>query len=248
DVWDLVENGFNEPADQQAYQALSQAEKDLLKENKKKDAKALFFIQQAMEESIFPRVAAATRSKQAWDSLQTAYQGTSKVKTAKLQMLRRDFENLQMKDSDSIDSFFTHAMTIVNQIRSYGETLEDQKIVEKILRSLPIKFDSVVVAIEESKDLTQLSVDELMGSLLAHEQRLNRSGASSLENAFKAQLSFGRTRGRSNYSRGRGRFTPRGGRENTQLESRRLVSSPHIHSTPTRGRGGSHSHSHHQGE
>jgi hypothetical protein len=40
----LVENGFPEPADQQAYQALSQAEKDLLKENKKKDSKALFFI------------------------------------------------------------------------------------------------------------------------------------------------------------------------------------------------------------
>jgi transposase InsO family protein len=248
DVWDLVENGFPEPADQQAYQALSQAEKDLLKENKKKDSKALFFIQQAMEESIFPKVAAATRSKQAWESLQTTYQGTSKVKTTKLQILRRDFENLQMKDTDSIDSFFTHAMAIINLLRSYGETVGDQKVVEKILRSLPTKFDPVVIAIEESKDLTQLSVDELMGSLLSHEQRLNRTGTSSLENAFKTQLSFGRTRGRSNYNRGRGRFTPRGGRENTQFESRRPASSPHAHSTPTRGRGSSHSHSHHQAE
>jgi hypothetical protein len=69
-----------------------------------------------------------------------------------------------------------------------------------------------------------------------------------LENAFKTQLSFGRTRGRSNYNRGRGRFTPRGGRENTQFESRRPTSSPHAHSTPTRGRGSNHSHSHHQAE
>jgi hypothetical protein len=91
DVWDLVENGFPEQADKQAYHALSQAEKDLLKENKKKDSKALFFIQQAMQESIFPKVVAATRSKQAWESLQTAYQGTRKVKTTKLQILRRDF-------------------------------------------------------------------------------------------------------------------------------------------------------------
>lgn len=170
-IWNFVENGFPEPTNQQAYQALSQAEKDLLEENKKKDAKALFFIQQAMEESIFPKVAAATRSKQAWDSLQTAYQGTSKVIMAKLQILKRDFKNLQMKDSDSIDSFFTHAMSTVNQVRSYGDTIEDQKIVEKILRSLPAKFDAVVIAIQEAKDLSQLSVDELMGSLLVHEQR-----------------------------------------------------------------------------
>ena len=92
---------------------------------------------------------------------------------------------------------------------------------------MPIKFYSVVVAIEESKDLTQLSVDELMGSLLAHEQRLNRSGASSLENAFKAQLPFGKTRGRSNYSRGSRHFTPRGGRENTQLERKHTCKNRH---------------------
>ena len=68
EIWDLVENGFTEPPDQASYNALLQAQKDLLKENKKKDAKTLFFIQQAMEESIFPRVAAATRSKHAWDT------------------------------------------------------------------------------------------------------------------------------------------------------------------------------------
>ncbi|XP_059070335.1 uncharacterized protein LOC131860011 [Cryptomeria japonica] len=162
-IWNFVENGFPELANQQAYQALSQAEKDLLEENKKKDAKALFFIQQAMEESIFPKVAAARRSKQAWDSFQTTYQGIGKVIMAKLQILRRDFENLQMKDSDSIDSFVTHAMLIVNQLRSYGDTIEDQKIVEKIVRSLPGKFDAVVIAIQEAKDLSQLLVDELMG-------------------------------------------------------------------------------------
>ena len=73
-------------------------------------------------------------------------------------------------------------MGIVNQIRSYGETLGDQQVIKKILRSLPNTFDSRVMAIEESKDLSLLSIDELMGSLLSHEQRLNRSRTSSLEN------------------------------------------------------------------
>ena len=200
-IWDLIEKGFNEPHDEST---LTQDEKDKLQDNKKKDAKALFLIQQSLDESIFPKVSAAKKSKIAWDILETTYQGTSKVKIAKLQTLRRDFENLYMKDSDSVDQFLNQVMNVVNQIRSYGDDLIDQKVVEKILRSLPRKFDVIVVAIEESKDLTILSIDELMGSLLSHESRMNRNNNSSLENAFRLQGSFGRVRGRSNY-RGRGR-------------------------------------------
>ena len=125
ELWKLVENGFTEPPYQAPYNVLSQAQKDLLKENKKKDSKVLFFIQQAMEESIFPWVAAATRSKYAWDTLQNSYQSTSKVKLVRLQMLRRDFENLQMSNSETINDFFTCALNIVNQIKSHGDTLDD---------------------------------------------------------------------------------------------------------------------------
>jgi hypothetical protein len=41
------------------------------------------------------------------------------------------------------------------------------------LRSLNDTFENMICAIEESKDLTKLAVDELDGSLLAHEQRKN---------------------------------------------------------------------------
>ena len=57
DVWDIVQNGYAELADQTAYNNLSQAEKDILMEQRKKDGKALFFIHQAMHESILPRIA-----------------------------------------------------------------------------------------------------------------------------------------------------------------------------------------------
>ena len=69
DLWELVEDGLEEPADENAFDALTQAEKDLLKSNRKKDSKSLFYLYQAVHESVFPRIAVAKRSKDAWDTL-----------------------------------------------------------------------------------------------------------------------------------------------------------------------------------
>ena len=186
DLWEFVEYGFEELVDEQEFNALTQAEKDLLKRNRRKDSKALFYLYQVVHESVFPRIAAAKKSKDAWYTLQTTYQGMEKVKTTKLQSLRRDFETLCMKESDNIDSFFTHVIGMVTQIRSHGETLEERRLVEKVLRSLPSRFDVIVTTIEETKDLSKFTVDELHASLMTHEQRLGRSVNPSLEHAFKA--------------------------------------------------------------
>ena len=113
DLWEFVEDGFEEPADEDEINNLTQAEKKLLKSYKKKDSKAFYFLYQAVHESVFPRIATAKTSKEAWQTLKIAYQGMEKVKIAKLQLLRRDFENICMKESDNIDSFFTHVIGLV---------------------------------------------------------------------------------------------------------------------------------------
>ncbi|KAL0424087.1 UNVERIFIED_CONTAM: hypothetical protein Sradi_0943500 [Sesamum radiatum] len=76
DLWELVERGYGDEG----------ATDDTLKELRKKDAKALFFIQQAVDDAVFSsRISAATRAKEAWDALRNGYQGTTKVLTVKLQ-------------------------------------------------------------------------------------------------------------------------------------------------------------------
>ena len=194
-----------------AYNNLTQAEKDVLREQRKKDGKALFFIHQAMHESILPRIAAKTNAKESWDTLETAYQGLDKVKTSKLQILRKDFESLCMKDSENVDTFYTRVVGLINQLKSHGEPVSDQRVVEKILRSLPPRFENLVVTLEEHTDMSTFSIDELQASLINHEHRISRS-QTSLEGAFAAQssISRGRGRGRNNF-RGRGRSSSRGG-------------------------------------
>ena len=54
-----------------------------------------------------------------------------------------------------------------------GEKMDDSKIVRKILRSLPERFRVKVTTIEESKDLDEIKIQELIGSLQSYELSLS---------------------------------------------------------------------------
>ena len=77
-----------------------------------------------------------------------------------------------MEKSESISDYFSRVLALVNQMKANGETFGDQQIVEKILRTLTLQFEYIVTSIEESRDLSVLTVDELIGSLQMHEQWL----------------------------------------------------------------------------
>ena len=81
------------------------------------------------------------------------FSGYNKVIFIKLQKFWREFDNLQMKENETVQEFFPKISVIINKIRRYGDNINDQKIVEKILRSLSIKIEHVIVAIEEAKRL-----------------------------------------------------------------------------------------------
>jgi hypothetical protein len=194
ECWEPVDLGYVEP-DPAALTAMTNAQRIAQATLRTKENKAKFWIQNSVDDSIFSKITGAGTSKQAWDILKTSYQGNDRVKTVKLQSLWTQFETLKMTESETVDQFMTRVMGIVNQIRLIGETITDQRIVEKILRSLPRKFEMVVTAILESKDLSSFSTDELIGSLVTHETRLHLTDES-ISNAFKTQFSFSKGRGR----------------------------------------------------
>ena len=104
--------------------------------------------------------------------METTYEGTKKVKDAKLQMLTTRFEKLKMSEDESFDSFYGKLNEVVIGKFNLGEKTEDSKIVRKILRSLPESFRAKVIAIEESKDLDEIKIQELVSSLQTYELSL----------------------------------------------------------------------------
>ncbi|KAG6525436.1 hypothetical protein ZIOFF_015392 [Zingiber officinale] len=118
---DIVDKGFIESEDEEA---LSDVEKKVLVDNRK-GTHALNQINLAIDKGVYEKSHKATTSKQAWEILQNAYKGDEQVKHVQLQILRAEFENLEMKENDNVVEYFTKIDSIVNQMASNGEALDD---------------------------------------------------------------------------------------------------------------------------
>ena len=160
---------------------------------------------------MFEKVADATASKEAWEILKNSLQGFDKVNKIKLQTLRAEFDVLKMKESESISNFYSRLMVVVNQLRTYREEVDDVHAVETILRSFTPKFDYVVCAIEESKDLECMTVEQTEGSFLDNEEKMKRRKEKSLEQLLNTHASFKRFKDEKSY-KGNGQWRGRGGR------------------------------------
>jgi hypothetical protein len=154
-----------------------------LSENNSKAKNALL---NGLSDTIFTKVAHCKSAKEIWDKLRNIYEGDSKVKATKLQTYRGQFEQLKMKEDEDITTYFLRVDEIVNAIIGLGEEIEESVIVQKVLRSLPMRFNLNISALEERSDLNSISMDELHGIFTAYEMRIEQENPDVKEAAFKA--------------------------------------------------------------
>ncbi|CAL0323999.1 unnamed protein product [Lupinus luteus] len=166
---------------------VTEIQRAILKEARKKDNRALFLLHQCVDDIHFEKIQHATFPKEVWDILIRSNDGGDKIKKVKLQTLRKQYELIQMEETNKVGEYFTKVLTITNQMKGCGETITDLVIMEKIMRSLPQRFDYIVVAIEESKDVSLMKIEELQSSLEAHDMRLaGRNPTKNSKQALKA--------------------------------------------------------------
>ncbi|XP_049356400.1 uncharacterized protein LOC125821014 [Solanum verrucosum] len=92
-----------------------------------------------------------------------------------------------MREDETIVKYSDKIPFIVNKTRLLGEDFKDGRIVEKILLTISERFESKISSLEECKDLSIISVEELISALQAQEQRRAFRQDNVTEGAFNAQ-------------------------------------------------------------
>ncbi|GJV36202.1 hypothetical protein Tco_1408679 [Tanacetum coccineum] len=103
------------------------------------------------------------------DSLITTHQGNKQVKDNKIDLFVQKYKEFTITDDETIDCAFSRFNTIITSLKALDESFSSRNHVRKFLRALPSKWRPKVTAIEESKDLSKLSLDELVGNLKVYE-------------------------------------------------------------------------------
>ena len=99
-------------------------------------------------------------------------EGTTQVKESKITLLSNQLNMFKMKSYKNITSWFNRYTTIVNQLNQLGRIISKDELVNRLLRSLPKTWRSMVVAIRETKDLNKISLDEICDSLFTYKQEV----------------------------------------------------------------------------
>ncbi|PHT58696.1 ABC transporter C family member 2 [Capsicum baccatum] len=161
-------------------------------DEKLKKFKAKTVIQNSVADSIFSKIIACETSNEAWEKLKKEYQGSDRVRQMQILNLKRDFESLRMQEDETIAKYSENISLLVSNIRLLGEDFKEDRIVEKILVTIPERFESKISSLKESKDLSTISVEELITALQAQQQKRAFKKDNATESAFYAQNKKGK--------------------------------------------------------
>lgn len=165
DAWKIVETGWIKPEEIDKITVIQTSVR-------LSNDKALHALCQALSPSEFARISNCEIAKDTCQILETTYEGTKLVKSATLQMLISKFEEIKMLEEETFGEFYTKISNLKNSMESLGKQISNVKLIRKILRSLPERFKIKVTIIEESKDLEEIKIEELVGSLQTYEYSL----------------------------------------------------------------------------
>ncbi|GJZ43496.1 zf-CCHC domain-containing protein [Tanacetum coccineum] len=146
DLWHVIANGDFQPIEQNPKTKLDEV---------------IPFEKQS--DDLKKRLAKNNEAKM--KTLLTTHQGNSQVKDNKIDLLVQQYEQFVISEDESIDSAFVRFNTIITSLKALDEGYSSKNYVRKFLRALHPKWRAKVKAIEESKDLTSLSLDEFIRNL-----------------------------------------------------------------------------------
>ncbi|GJT45084.1 hypothetical protein Tco_0953799 [Tanacetum coccineum] len=179
DLWHVITNGDFQPIQQNPETKLDEIipfekQSDDLKKKLAKNNEAKMVIYNDLPRKEYERIFMCNTEKEIWNTSLITHQGNNQVKDNKIDLLVQQYEQFVISEDETIDSAFARFNTIITSLKALDEGYSSKNYVRKFLRALHPKWRVKVTAIEESKDLTSLSLDELIGNLKVYEMIIKK--------------------------------------------------------------------------
>nr|GEU58184.1 DUF4219 domain-containing protein/UBN2 domain-containing protein [Tanacetum cinerariifolium] len=177
DLWQVIKNGdfYYEVGDSETKLMKETPYKLLKYDQKKKLSKndeAKMTLYNALPYKEYERVFMCKNAREVWHIPIITHQGNSQVKNCKIDLITQEYEKFSISNEETIDSGFTRFNAIVTSLNFLDSNYSSKNHVRKFLRTLPLKWRSKVIAIEEAKYLATLPLDELVDNLKVYEMIL----------------------------------------------------------------------------
>nr|GEU98096.1 zf-CCHC domain-containing protein/UBN2 domain-containing protein [Tanacetum cinerariifolium] len=131
-------------------------------------------IYNALPGKEYERIFMCNMAKEIWKTLLITHQDNSQVKHNKINLLVQQYEQFVISEDESIDSAFVRFNAIITSLKALNEGYSSKNYVRKFLRALHPKWTEKVTTIEESKDLTSLSLYELIRNVKFYEMIIKK--------------------------------------------------------------------------
>jgi len=137
-----------------------------------RDRQAMGALLRSVPQEMWQMLGAKKTVKEAWAAVKSMRVGAERVKEANAQRLLREFENIAFKNGETVDDFAIRINALAADLRTSGESMEEIKVVKKMLRVLPERYMQIAVSIETLLDLKTLTMEDLLGRLKMAEDRM----------------------------------------------------------------------------
>ncbi|XP_047154777.1 uncharacterized protein LOC124826061 [Vigna umbellata] len=185
DLWEALEEDYD-IALLSDNPSIAQIKNYKEKETWKAKAKTSLFS--GVSKLIFTRIMSHSTAKAIWDYLKEEYVGDERIRSMQVLNLMREFELQRMKESDTIKEYSNMLLGIANKVRLLDTAFSDSRIVEKILVSVPERYEASIATLENTKDLSKITLAEVLRALQAQEQRRLMRQEGSVEGAFQVKF------------------------------------------------------------
>nr|KYP70614.1 hypothetical protein KK1_009835 [Cajanus cajan] len=196
DLWEAVEEDYD-------VFALSDnptvVQMKIHKEKKIKKAKTKSYLFACVSQNVFTKIMTLKSAKIIWDYLKKEYAEDERIRSMQVLNLMREFEIQRMKETKTIKQYFDKLLGIANKIQSLVQELDlksdgllgtqflNSRIVEKILVTILERYEASIAVLENTNDLSKITLAEVLHALQALEQRRLMREERSMEGVYLAK-------------------------------------------------------------